>query len=550
MKNILKISTVLLVAAPLLTGCIKESFPKGGSPTADQVADNEAAIEALVGAMPAGMVTAGAIDSRQQTDFGIQSIALRTDFMCGDIAVMGAQIGYSHYNGYYMNQNQDSRFVFPAYFWQAYYKYIESANKVIRLIPGDASGESKHSLGYAYAFRAKYYLDLARLFEPKAPHAEDIVGGYSIKGIEGLTVPIVRETTTEEEAKHNPRATREDMYKFILEDLAKAEGFLADAPKQVSSMPTLGAVYGMYARAYLEMGAAGDAGAYEKAAEYARKAISESGCTLLTEQQWLDPTTAFNTHTSNNSWLWYLPVTSAQLAELYNAFAHICSEAIWGYGFYDYASIGIDRSLYESIGANDFRKRAFIDPQKWDYYQYPINVEPAADFMEKSDPYTSLKFRPVNGETMQWTVGALADFPLMRVEEMYFIEMEAVAQSNLGEAKKLLETFMASRMLKGGKYTCPASVTDLKSFQKEMMVQKRVEFWGEGIVMFDLKRMDIGFDRGYEGTNHPSVAALRCPNGRSPQWNIVITRGEFQNNTAITDELNNPDPTGKLRLAK
>lgn len=545
MKSILKISAALLLAAPVFTGCIKETFPKGGTPTAGQVASNEAATKALIAALPASMVTAGTVRPADQTDFGIASIGLRTDFMCGDIAVMGDNATYCHFSGYARNQFQDSRYVMPAYFWQAYYQWIEGANKVIRLISPEAEGDMKAALGHAYAFRAKYYLDLARLFEPKAPHAEDVDGTYDISNVKGLTVPIVKESTTEAEAKNNPRASHKDMYDFILSDLKMAETLLAEYAPKRGMMPSLGVVYGLCARAYLEVGAGGDAAGYTKAAEYARKAIEVSGCTPMTQQQWEDPATAFNNADANNSWIWSLPVTASQLGNLHNMFAHFCSEAVWGYADYHYAMIGIDRALYESINENDFRKHAFLDPKKWDYYNYKINGD-AQDYMANTKPYASLKFRPCNGETQEWTIGALNDYPLMRVEEMYFIEMEAVAQTDLAKAKSLLETYMNSyRMINGATYSCKAA--NLEDFHKEMMLQKRIEFFGEGIVMYDLKRLDIGFVRGYKGTNQPTIFALNCPNGRSPQWNIVITRAEFQNNTAITDQLNNPDPSGKLR---
>ena len=78
-----------------------------------------------------------------------------------------------------------------------------------------------------------------------------------------------------------------------------------------------------------------------------------------------------------------------------------------------------------------------------------------------------------------------------------------------------------------------------------MLFQKRVEFWGEGILMYDYKRLDQGITRGYSGTNIPAVARFNC-NGRSPQWNVVITRTEFQSNTALNQENNNPDPTELL----
>jgi hypothetical protein len=47
-------------------------------------------------------------------------------------------------------------------------------------------------------------------------------------GVYGLTLPIITETTTEEEARHLPRAPFTEMWQFIFDDLQKAEEYLAD----------------------------------------------------------------------------------------------------------------------------------------------------------------------------------------------------------------------------------------------------------------------------------------------------------------------------------
>jgi hypothetical protein len=78
-----------------------------------------------------------------------------------------------------------------------------------------------------------------------------------------------------------------------------------------------------------------------------------------------------------------------------------------------------------------------------------------------------------------------------------------------------------------------------------MLVQKRIEFWGEGVMFYDYKRLDRGITRYYEGSNHPEMWAFNVT-GRSPQWNFVINRGEFQANMGIDEKTNNPDPSGLL----
>ena len=125
-----------------------------------------------------------------------------------------------------------------------------------------------------------------------------------------------------------------------------------------------------------------------------------------------------------------------------------------------------------------------------------------------------------------------------------FIEMEATAHSNLAAAKQLLENFMDTRVLDGS-YSCSAS--DLETYLDEMLFQKRVEFWGEGVLFFDYKRLGNGITRGYPGTNESAIYALNSV-GPSPQWNIVVTNAEFQYNSAIGTSTNNPDPSGLLTL--
>ena len=98
-----------------------------------------------------------------------------------------------------------------------------------------------------------------------------------------------------------------------------------------------------------------------------------------------------------------------------------------------------------------------------------------------------------------------------------------------------------------GSYDCSLLATDFESFTDEMLLQKRAEFWGEGIVFYDYKRLDEGITRHYTDTNHPEIWQFNTE-GRSPQWNFVINRGEFQSNIGIDESTNNPDPSGLLKV--
>ena len=167
------------------------------------------------------------------------------------------------------------------------------------------------------------------------------------------------------------------------------------------------------------------------------------------------------------------------------------------------------------------------------------------EYFNELPDYANIKFRPAQGAYEDFKVGGAADHPYMRVEEMYFIEAEAKAHENLGEGIRLLNEFMNNYRIVGGGYDCTNMSSSVENFTNELMLQKRIEFWGEGIVMFDMKRLDMSTRRGYVGTNSPASYRLNTE-GRAPYWNFVISRGETQNNPVIATQ-NNPDPSQTVK---
>ena len=141
-------------------------------------------------------------------DFGIPAIHLMTESMLEDFTVSG-DLGYFWFGAYYQNVSMGADYIYGAYFWDCYYQWIRLVNKIINkagIVTAETDPTVLNALGQAYAYRAMFYLDLARLYEPKdniyAPVSDDI---------KGLTVPIVTEATTEEMAKNTPRVEREGM---------------------------------------------------------------------------------------------------------------------------------------------------------------------------------------------------------------------------------------------------------------------------------------------------------------------------------------------------
>lgn len=569
MKNILIKTIAILFVVLLPASCVKETFPKGSTVTKDQLEGAEQSLTYMLSGIPAAMMNSGAGGYAStygiHCDYGIAAIQMATESMLEDFAVLG-EMNYYWFGSWMQNSSQGSDYIWCAYFWDTYYQWIKLANEIISIVDDvneDTNEEVKQALGQAHAYRAMLYLDLARLYEPKTNKYTTITSDML-----GLTVPIVTEDTTEEIAKNNPRATREEMYHFIFSDLKKAEEYLKNAAESYTT-PGLTAVYGLYARAYLELGATyaeypsdvpdpavfdmTSEKAYTEAAKYARMAIERGHHSPLTQAQWEDPRNGFNDGGSNNAWIWGLTVSAENLSNLIASVAHRSCEAIYGYGVW--TQLGVNQALYAQISDEDFRKHSWLDPGMMEYYNYQLagSSEEQQGFIYGSMynypavAYESIKFRPADGNVMDYTVGNCADCCLMRIEEMYFIEIEAVlATQGLAAAQNLLNDFMQTYRYPG--YDCYLKTLSKEAFIKEMMLQKRIEFWGEGILIYDYKRLNQSITRGYEGTNVPSIARYNS-DGRSPQWNIVITRGEYQSNKGIKHpDLNNPDPTEKLTL--
>ena len=548
MKKILKLSTLALAVSLTMTGCIEETFPAGSTATEDMVSESPTALEAMVGAIPVNMAYPYSVfgsGNNRGFDFGYPSMMLITDSCTGELACTTEDgSGYDWFTFWKNATGIGPTNSYSAYPWTLYYTFIKACNDVIGMIPMADDVESmsdahRKYLGQAKAFRAQLYLDMARLFDAlpvsqtyaKYDHAQQ-------QKVEGLTVPIVTEDTTEDEARSLPRATRDDMFEFIFSELDDAETLLDGLAIAEKTAPSLAVVYGIKARAYLWLGQFNRTD-YEKAADYARKAINESNGRAMTEAEWTDPKNGFNT--PNASWMWYLPQSAEGVTNLVNYVAWLSSEATWGYGalvFY-----GTTSKFYDMVSPSDWRRKLMVGPSvnSW-YTQYKslttLSPTPgsASYYQDCLNAYSYIKFRPANGENLTYGIGNVTSIPLMRVEEMMLIEAEATAYSNMNEATQLFNTFVASR---GGGYTAPSTEQGLVD---AVLLQKRIELWGEGVIFYDYKRLNKGVETGYDGTIVPADVRFTT-DGRAPWWNFCFSESEQQKNLAL-EGFNNPNPVG------
>lgn len=528
MKNIYsKLALLALGTSLVATSCIEETFPTSGV-TTEQIGQNSQGLEGIVQGMPAFMKKYHTWNT-QAFNFGYPSIMIMTDVMTQDY--INNPTGYDWFSFWSeVSMGLDSGYIFSQINWYYLNFMVRSANDVVSAIGEPDNDQKKAWLAQAYIYRSSTYLDMARIYEC-LPNDRVPTTNESGTNVEGLTVPYTTPDMSEDEVANNPRRTRAEMVELLEKDLQYAIQLYGetDAKAESKVYPSLACAYGVMARLYLWNED------YAKAADYARKAINESGATPLTQAQYLDVKDGFN-NSSFSAWMWAIqyeseddPVNSSD-----NWASFQCPETNIGYGGEHDAYFLIDRSLYDQIKDADFRKLTFKAPEGSSLSGREAVGYPAryAEF----EPYTCFKFRPGQGNVSDPTTAYAIAIPLMRVEEMYFIEAEALAHTNAAAGISALTNFMTTYRYA---YRCPVTAgSPLEDVIAEIILQKRIEFVGEGKTFFDIKRLNMGVNRAYEGTNWPDTQLFNTGDVRPGwmNWPFVDYEGDF--NMGVRGKLN------------
>lgn len=524
MKNILKYLLALAVAGLMLSSCIKETFPTDVA-TPDQIEETPSGLESAVNALNGWLTKFNSlgykVNEEEHFDFGYPALCLWYEALGQDMT--GPYTGYDKFY-FIRNVSSHSDEGFTGWFpWQYLYRQILLANSVISTVGlENLTTEQKYYVGQALVFRSMAYFDLARLYSYRGPET----GAFT-----GLSVPVITEETSAEEAKNNPRVEEDKLYdERIIPDLKLAVDYLDGYTRPSKNYVNQAVAQGFLARVYLQREM------WPEAEAAARDAYTNSRCKPLSEAEYLSTTSGFNEITTS-AWMWGTVLSSEDDAVQTGIcnFTSMVSVEVTG----TYAWVGaykmIDAALYASIPDSDFRKKLFKDPEG--KIETPTLL-PEAQFKTEAD-YLAVKFRPKGGNTDDTMAGVATDFPLMRVEEMYLIEAEAAAMQNAGRGKTLLENFV--KTYRDASYTCDASSS--AEVQDAVFQQRRIEFWGEGITPFDFKRLGKPIVRGYKGTSHGTGFRYNCKTGVAPWLTLCIPRTEMENNAGVTASVNNPNAT-------
>lgn len=534
------ILSLSLTMGAVFTGCIEETFPSQ-SATSEQVAADPKSLESIVNSIAHYTIETATYGSRDYKDGALPGYMFARDVMCEDFPVSDTDWDWF---GSLARAVNDDWGALPYYY---FYTLVDKANDMLKQTDLDnVPEESRAMVGNLLGYRAMSYFELARMYEFQPTGFAQLDNQAASDGIMGLTVPIVEARDySVAELVANPRAPFQKMYRFIWSDLCRAEELLEGYQRPKVSLMDENVIHGFKARFWLELasrfdrspedlsvqlreeGAADgyrDLGVstalecYQNAEAEASKVIA-GGFTPVTEEEWTDPDAGFCKPTP--AWVWgsYITTTEENPGRWYSFNAWTSTEAAWGWTGTDYNCFRcISSYLYSTIPDADWRKKSWIDPEfanDGEKIAEHYRIRQPASYASRYPAYANLKFRVP--DLSSYSMGLTCCTPFMRVEEMILLRAEALYHTQgLAAAKSALEDFVNTYRYTDGSYECTASTYD--NFIKALMNQRRIEFWGEGIVYYDYKRLRLQVNRTPVGTNYPENYRLVSIAGYVAPW--------------------------------
>ena len=522
--KIYKISTMVL-GGLMLASCsdIDEQIYSGGAFSKEQSQDIVNAIPTRVEATFNGMFTfmgnpaqnyGTRFSSARPDDFGFIMMALSQDLEGADM--IGADNGYNWFSAACEYSSRTPSYANPYIRYVTPYTLIGMVKDILATIPEDTEDASLINMkAQAKALRAYSYLSLAPYFQGSYETSKD-----------KPCVPVLSDSV---DVTNNPRATVEQVYNVIVEDLTWAIDHL-DETRSSKAYVNANVAYGLRARAYLAMGKGAEAAAdAEKAMQgYEPASIAEVSVPTFCDME-------------EHNWIWAIDITDDQA----NYYGYATAPS-WlsvfsgdGYGVACGTTAMINKLLWDKIPATDVRKGWWIDENlhspnwadlTWGTAKGDEIATLVLDDGSKVElpPYTNIKFGMKSG------VGSTLnnnDWPLMRVEEMILIQAEGYAISgNEAKAKEILTNFV--KTYRDPSYTIPSG----RTLRDEIWFQRRVELWGEGFAVSDARRLNKPIVR-FHGPNTTNYAdAFQFNIAADDGWlNMRFPQSEKDNNSAIVD---------------
>ena len=422
-------------------------------------------------------------------NFGHKSYELVSDLMGNDMVIHAQGYGWFNTDYNYTAVPLATSLSRSGLIWRYYYTLINNANRIMDNLPAAAGTDAEREKirGQALAIRAHSYFYLINFFQ------------HTYKGNETKPgVPLYIAGTSE----GKPRGTVQEVYTQIVADLKEAEVLLTGKARTHISHINAATAQGILARVALQMED------YPTAVEYAKKArgtIAPMAAALYAD--------GFSSRT-NPEWMWGLEVNVEQATIYASYYSHVDNTAGGYAGLGSYKKI--TRELFDQIQTGDVRKTVFRN-----------------DGATTGIPQLGiLKFRKPSAST--WN----GDYLMMRAGEMYLIEAEASARTgNDANARTVLNALVTTR---SPLYNATQSGTALIN---EILLQRRIELYGEGFSLFDIKRLKTGLNRptgpGNHGTPNFDPTVVTLPD-QAPIFLMRIPQDEINNNSSLNAGDQNP----------
>ena len=518
--------TPVLFAGIVLAACtdMNEIKPQSGTMLASQKQETIAAVPSRATASFTGLFrplgNPNYLGYGTPDDFGVLMM-----LFCNDLESADATASDNNYNWFSVCGEYSSRtasYRNPMIRYRTPYMIIANVNDFLAGFSEDVTDESSlHMMGQAKALRAYAYMLLSADFQFRyVGHEQDPAVPISSPDIEDPT--------------HNPRASMEEIYKIVMDDLNSAVELLEGYDRPTKKYIDKNVVYGLRARANLTMGkyAEAAADAEKAAAGYEPASIAE-----VSKPTFQD--------ISEHNWIWGYDMTKdeAKASRYATTSSWLRSFSAWAYAAGTATYTCINKILYDKIPETDVRKgwwvnadlySPLLDGLTWDAGDAgSASGQEIADF-EYDDkmafqPYTNVKF----GCTPIGTTDNAEDMPLMRVEEMILIQAEAYAKSgNEAKGRQILEDFV--KTYRDPQYSASAGG---RNFADEVWFQRRVELWGEGFGIHDTKRLNKPMVRFLGTAESTNVSpAFRYNIAADDGWlNMRFNNGELNTNFSVVD---------------
>ena len=523
-----KLSFIAIAGLTTLVSCndIDEMEPASSYLTEDQVRQSKELIpgraEASFSSMFNMMGLPNGVFNRasyRADDFGFIMSAISCDAEGPDYLYDDSGYNWFSVCGEYSSRN--ANYANPYIRYATPYNQIKMANDIIRENKEATDSVGKNMLAQAHAIRAFDYLSLIQYFQFNYQIAKDKPG-----------VPIVTDETPDDQLTDNPRASVEEVYKLILDDLNFAIANL-DNKRSNKTRVNQQVAYGLRARVNLIMGKWADAAAdADKAMEgYTPAEITGPAFVSIEEPNWIwgieitQNIAMIGSYATCGSWL------SSFSADSYTA----------GAGCYAM----INTLLWNKIPETDVRKGWWVNEdlhspllanESWGSAQGDAIATLEIDDVKMAfTPYTNVKFGMKDGIGSSNNIN---DYPLMRVEEMILIKAEGLAKSGQeAQARTILENFVKT-------YRAPAysSTAGGRTLADEIWYQRRVELWGEGFAMSDIMRLQKPLVRFHaDKCNQPTAFRFNMP--ADDAWLLMrFCDSETNTNAGIIDNSGSQQP--------